>query len=470
MVKNKKKNWKVTAAKVYCSTPKKNGKVQWAEIARKISETHKDLFSGCSNPSKKLQDAFRSKEMKALVAEYETAAMTTEDKVKVKATKKIGEHSETEIYSTDIVEENVKNDGSSSKSIDVLLNGEMPPMTEKDWLELASCDPEKFKLVSATCRKGVWQSVSTEEGVVDLRSARVNVTVKPRLSTEVSLAQTERLLLELIDSKASMTTAPAAKVEEDADKIAILSIADLHLGKLAWAPECGESYDHKIATKRFNHIVNTGISRLAKEEGIEKIIFFWSQDFFHFDTPDVTTTAGTRQDTDVRWQKMFDYGTKMLVEAIEKLRHIAPVHTFYVRSNHDTQTSYYAASLLSAYFHSYKDVTVDTGASPRKYIQYGCNLFGFGHGDKEGNRIGHLMPIEKPVEWGQTWNHEFFLGHFHCLRTKEDSGVILRYLSSPTGTDAWHCEEGFLGAQKAAQLFIRGKHDGIIAEYTINVK
>ena len=81
-----------------------------------------------------------------------------------------------------------------------------------------------------------------------------------------------------------------------------------------------------------------------------------------------------------------------------------------------------------------------------------------------------MMPIERPVEWGQTWNHEFFLGHFHSLRTKEESGVILRYLSSPTGTDAWHCEEGFLGAQKAAQLFIRGKQTGIIAEYTINVQ
>ena len=41
---------------------------------------------------------------------------------------------------------------------------------------------------------------------------------------------------------------------------------------------------NKIAAKRFNYIINSSIDRLNKEEGIEKIIFFWSQDFFHFDS------------------------------------------------------------------------------------------------------------------------------------------------------------------------------------------
>ena len=64
----------------------------------------------------------------------------------------------------------------------------------------------------------------------------------------------------------------------------------------------------------------------------------------------------------------------MLVEAIDKLKAIAPVETFYVRSNHDTQTSYYAASLLDARFYNDPLVNIDTGASPRKYLQYGITV------------------------------------------------------------------------------------------------
>lgn len=476
MGKNKIKNWKETVAEVYARTPKKNGKVQWTIIVEEVEKVHKNIFKDCKNPAKKLQDLFRSAAMKEMVANYEAAAATTvEPTVKetapAKKTTKVckeKEHSYSETTTTESIEEKKNKDGSRSKTVDVLTAKDMSNMSDADILTVLGYNPEHFKLVSSSCRRGTWQAQSTDEGVIDLCSYRINGNVRPRTFDEVSEEQMHRVLREICEGKTVLgpTTAP----KPEGDKIAILSIADLHLGKLAWANECGESYDHKIAIKRFNHIVNSGIDRLQKEEGIEKIIFFWSQDFFHFDTPQVTTTAGTRQDTDVRWQKMFDYGTKMLVEAVTKLSAIAPVETFYVRSNHDTQTSYYAASMLAAYFHADPRVHVDTGASPRKYIQYGCNLFGFGHGDKEGKRISSLMPIEKPVAWGQSWNHEFFLGHYHSLRTYEENGVILRYLSSPTGTDAWHNEEGFLGAQKAAQLFIRGKHCGQIAEYTINVQ
>lgn len=472
------KNLKETVAEVYVKTPRKNGKVQWSVIVKEVEKIHKNVFKDCKNPAKKLQDMFRSASMQELVANYESAAATTvEPAKKTKPNKATTAHvydedsnteAESEVVVTESIEEKKNKDGSRSKTVDILTAKDATNMSDVDILKLLGYDPEAFKLVSSSCRRGTWQAQSTDEGVIDLCSYRINGNVRPLAYNEVSNETVYRVMREIVEGKTVL--GPVAPVKEEANKIAILSIADLHLGKLAWAPECGESYDHKIAAKRFNYIINSSIDRLNKEEGIEKIVFFWSQDFFHFDTVAVTTTAGTRQDTDVRWQKMFDYGVKMLIEAVEKLRAIAPVETFYVRSNHDTQTSYYAASVLDAFYHDAKDVKVDTGASPRKYIQYGVNLFGFGHGDKEGKRISAMMPVEKPVAWGQCKNREFFLGHYHSLRTYEEAGVILRYLSSPTGTDAWHCEEGFIGAQKAAQLFVRGKQCGQIAEYTINVE
>jgi hypothetical protein len=209
---------------------------------------------------------------------------------------------------------------------------------------------------------------------------------------------------------------------------------------------------------------------ISPDEKIEEIIFFWSQDFFHFDTVDTTTTAGTRQDTDVRWQKLFYMGCEMLVNAIESLQTVAPVRTFYTRSNHDTMTSFYAMLYLSAYFKDNGNVEVETGPSGRKYIKYGVNLLGFGHGDKEGKRVASVMALEAPAEWGTTFSREFFLGHFHSRQTERDeNGVVVRYLASPTSTDAWHYECGYLGAQKQAQLFIRNKLIGPVAEYPIPI-
>lgn len=479
MNKSKIKNWKETVVEAYCQTERKNGKIQWGKIVEKVESVHKDIFKGCKNPKKKLQDLFRSEYIQNMIAAYEKAAVTTAEpsvkKEKQATTAHIydedsNEESESEVVASETLEEKRNKDGSRSKTVDILTLEDATNMTDEKIMRILGYDPKYFKLVSSSCRRGTWQAQTKDDGgVIDLCSFRLNANVRPLGPDEINMETVQSVLREIVDEKEKLLTAKTT-ITPEGDKIAILSIADLHLGKLAWAPECGESYDHKIAVKRFNHIVNSGIERLKKEEGIEKIIFFWSQDFFHFDTIAVTTTAGTRQDTDVRWQKMWDYGTKMLVEAIDKLKAIAPVETFYVRSNHDTQTSYYAASLLDARFYNDPLVNIDTGASPRKYLQYGTNLFGFGHGDKEGKRISSMMPVERPVEWGQTRNHEFFLGHYHSLRTYEENGVILRYLSSPTGTDAWHCEEGFLGAQKAAQLFIRGKHTGKIAEYTIHVE
>lgn len=436
----------------------RNGKVDWNATLHLVKEAVPD-FDGSK---KKLQDMQRTKSMQRLIAA-----------AKEKAAKKAAETSATTEASAETVTEieRAKNkDGSYSATVDLLTARDAVNMSESDILRTLGYDPTMFKVVSSSCRKGTWQSLAKngdENEVVDLCSYRLTANVKPLTVGELNEEFIRKTLEGMLDKPIIHVT---PMVPKKSDKIAILSIADLHLGKLAWGPEVGESYDHKIATRRFNFIVNSAIDRLQKEDGIEKIIFYWSQDFFHFDNIEVTTTAGTRQDTDVRWQKMFQIGIKLLQEAITKLEKIAPVYTFRIRSNHDTQIGFFANEAIGAFFHDDPNVEVDTSPTPRKYIHYGVNLFGFGHGDKEGKRISSLMPIEQAKAWGVTTNHEFFLGHFHSLRVYEEGGVILRYLSSPTGTDAWHCESGFLGAQKAAQLFIRGKFEGQIADYTINVE
>lgn len=93
-------------------------------------------------------------------------------------------------------------------------------------------------------------------------------------------------------------------------------------------------------------------------------------------------------------------------------------------------------------------------------------MIGFSHGAEEGKRIHKLMQTEAREAWGRTKYHEFHLAHIHSEKAvesiAEDGGLIIRYVSSVTGTDSWHSESGFVGAVKKAQNFIYDREKGLV--------
>lgn len=258
------------------------------------------------------------------------------------------------------------------------------------------------------------------------------------------------------------------------DMMAEVNIADLHLGKLCWHGDTPENFDYKIARELFYRIIGETVAEL-KNKPIEYITFVWANDFFNSDNIEQTTTGGTRQDTDVRWQKLFNVGVEMLVRGIEMLCEIAPVKTFWTPSNHDEVTGYHALKFLEAWFRSNPNVNINSDASHRKYQLYGNTLIGYAHGCKiqskgtkeKASRLASLMPIEARQLWGQALYHEMHVGHLHSEQMiQEINGVIVRRIASPTADDAWHTESGFLGSVKKAQTFLYHKDRGLI--HTIN--
>lgn len=370
-----------------------------------------------------------------------------------------------------LVEAKTNKDGSYSVTVD-FKNETIPPNeilhNEVTLLEKLGYDPAIWEVVTSSCRAGEWD-VQTKDGEIKkLYSYRINANVKKREGSICS-----ELLLEAFEKK--LAERPSGEdyqpIEVEGENIAIFSIADLHLGKLAWVKEVGESYDYKICRERFFYVVNKAITSMKKIENLEKVIFFWSQDFFHYDNLKITTTAGTQQDTDIRWQKLYEIGCDMLVDAIQLISDSlgVPVQTFYTRSNHDMQVSYYALNFIYAWFRNNPNIEVNRDPIGRKYVEYGINLMGFGHGDEEGRRIHNIMQVEQPQAWGRTLNHEWFLGHFHKLMMNDEAGVRATYLSSVTGTDAWHYNSGYIGAFKQAQVHIRNKYEGPVGVIDINV-
>lgn len=338
-------------------------------------------------------------------------------------------------------------------------------------MELHGFKPELWEIVN--CKNNFWNS-QLEGGHLQI-SYQSKLTVKP-INQGITFKEIDKHFKNL---DRTYNTPAVVPVIRNGSLMAEINISDLHLGKLAWHGDTPENYDYKIARQVFYQIVSEAYQEL-KDKPIEYITFVWSNDFFNSDTIDQTTTAGTRQDTDVRWQKLFNVGVEMLVSAVDMLaigkdedgnpKGIAPVKTFYTPSNHDEVNGYHALKYVDAWFRNDPNVEVNTDAYPRKYQLYGNTLIGYTHGDKENSkgtkekasRLASLMPIEASELWSKSKFREFHAAHLHSEQMIEEiNGVIVRRISSPTAADTYHTTYGYLGAVRKAQVFIYDKEKGL---------
>lgn len=337
-------------------------------------------------------------------------------------------------------------------------------------LIMQKCGFDPFLWEVVTCRvvSGSWDVTIKNaggEGVLHTnRKYSVTLTVKPlggRLNSEQILE--------------AFRTLPPVKVETRVHRggayLLELPIMDFHLGKLAWSAETGGAdYDLKIAEALWRKTVTDLLGKALVFGTPERVLFPVGQDFFHFDTPTTTTTAGTQLDSDTRWQKMFTEGIARLVEAVENCRVLAPVKIVWVPGNHDQVLSYAAVVGLSQRYCNTNDVEVDLSPTPRKYHLYGSNLIGFAHGENEGKRLEGLMQIEAPEMWGKSAWREYHLGHLHSESVTTKNGIVFRRISSITAPDAWHSENGFVGSTRRAQAFIWDKEQGLQVVLNSNVR
>jgi hypothetical protein len=221
-----------------------------------------------------------------------------------------------------------------------------------------------------------------------------------------------------------------------------IAIADHHFAKLAWDMETGESYDIKIAKSYYINAVRDLLAR-ASHLNINKILMPIGNDLFNFDGIRNETTAGTPQDSDSRWTKVFRVVSETLVEVIDICREVADVDVIVVPGNHDRASCFYLGEFLSAWYRLDKNVNVNNDPTLRKYYAYGKTLIGLSHGNEEKHaNLPLLMAREAKEAWGQCEFYEYQIGHWHRKKMTEYvsgdtyNGVQVRVLPSLTGTDA----------------------------------
>tara|TARA_Y100000592_G_scaffold2155_1_gene3362 strand:- start:8513 stop:9751 length:1239 start_codon:yes stop_codon:yes gene_type:complete len=261
----------------------------------------------------------------------------------------------------------------------------------------------------------------------------------------------------------------------DKGQLLEINIFDLHFGKLCWGKETGDNYDTKIARKRFLEAIKSIISRV-KGYSIKKIVFPIGNDFFNSDNKANTTSNNTPQDEDLRWQKTYKRGRELLIEGIDLLQTIAPVDVVVVQGNHDFERSFYVGDAMECWYNNNPNVLVNNEANPRKHYKFGKCLISYTHGNNEKiNDLPLLVASEVPKLWAETKYREVHIGHLHhkkeikFMATQEHKGIVIRFMRSLSGTDAWHNLKGYTGGVQACEAFIWDENEGLICQFSHNL-
>lgn len=340
-----------------------------------------------------------------------------------------------------------------------------------DLIRVCEIDTAEWDVERYVCNK--WET-SAKVGPQD--TAEVKVTelyqVKAWLKRKVALlaarAEVEALLAE---ARQGLPTIKAVAPKAPKSGFMLeLNIADLHNGKLAWSGETGhDPYDTKIAEALHDAAVEALLQRTSAYR-FDEIVLAVGNDLLHVDSRSNQTTAGTPQDTDSRYYKVFLSTRRMTQRAIERCRKLARVRVVMVPGNHDRDSVWHLGDSLACVYDGCKDVVINNAPTQRKYVEFGKVMLMLTHGDK-GKRADYplLMATEQAAMFGRTQFREAHTGHLHQTQVQEWHGVRVRILPSLAGVDAWHAENTYTGNIRAAEAFIWSASEGLVgtAYYTV---
>jgi hypothetical protein len=253
-----------------------------------------------------------------------------------------------------------------------------------------------------------------------------------------------------------------------------MSVVDLHLGKLSWAPETGANYDSEIAASLHQQAIE-GLWAKASVFAVQKILLIVGNDFFNVNGASNATAAGTPQSEDGRWAKTFRRGIAVLVAAIEFLRGKTPqgIEVRVIRGNHDAERVFMLGEVLAAMYAHTSDVRVINDVKKRQYMRWGTVLLGWTHGDGlKLDKLPLLMAGEADTLWAGARHREIHCGHFHTKKETqyhvgEEAGAVrVRVLPSLTAADEWHYNSGFVGSLRAAECYLWSQRTGYVGHFS----
>jgi len=248
-----------------------------------------------------------------------------------------------------------------------------------------------------------------------------------------------------------------------------LNIADFHLAKKTFG---GDNLD----SKAFDYYLTVAklVEKIKQNYNIRKLVFPISNDFFHTDTYQNTTTNGTPQDVVAWYDEEYEKGFDILANSINFLVTQADqVEVILVQGNHDRTKGFFVAHALEKFF-SYtvpeEKLKFQRHHSVTKFTVLGDTFIGYHHGNStklEGLPLIFASSPDSAPYFGLAKYREVHTGDKHHYMAKEinGSGVRVQQMPSLSGTDRWHADNGFINQVRAALALVYHPKKGKIAEF-----
>lgn len=384
---------------------------------------------------------------------------------------KVVEQSEKDLGKETIKEENKQPQksnttvlGSDKKEID-FINGKIRAekiihlntnnINERDILKEFNLDIKEWQIEKLNY--SLWDSPNKEKGTIPLYSVKCQFKKRDKLDYDIE--ELKNVIDNCFDKVDFIR--PVLNKRDNIENMILIDIADLHLNKFS------DDYDMEMAKTRFNNAIDTFLSYTSAEE----CIFVIGEDYFNIDTINKTTTKGTPQDTEVDVYRMFDFGLKLMIEALHTLSvFFDKVNVILIQGNHDKLLSYMLVKALEHYNFEKGNIVFNSEIKSRKYIEYGNSLIGLGHLDTENKKQKQfLMQNEVKEMYGKSKYNYFISGHLHNYSVEEIGGVQYIRLPSLSGSDSWHNEMGYITQTKGAIAIEFNKDKGMFKKIVYNV-
>lgn len=342
---------------------------------------------------------------------------------------------------------------------------------------LATCDVDLSRWTVARYVVNKWDSAmrGADGEAVTTQLYQVKAWLDPIRGVDAARELFAGLLADLANSARVYERVAYAPLADDDAHMAVISLADLHIGALAWGPETGAPYDVAIAERLAGEAMADMLQKIAIWKP-ERILFILGNDLLHtdrtIDGKGGSTTRGTIQETDGRWQRAFRIATRVSVAAIDAARQLAPVDVHCKAGNHDTSSAFMLGDVIDAWYRNDESVSVVNDPAPRSYVEYGASMIGICHGHNEKpDKLPILMATEAADMWARTKFRDWLTAHRHRkgILMSEESGVQIYTMPSLCAPDSWHVENAY-GHRRSSEARIYNRRTGPAAHLIFNVQ
>lgn len=243
----------------------------------------------------------------------------------------------------------------------------------------------------------------------------------------------------------------------------VISLADFHLDKLDITVE---SVENKV--KMYTRVLKNLIDTSSRAFNVNKVVFVIGNDLFQTDNIQGATTSGTIVDHSITWNKAYEIGFDLMVNAINLVKQYAnEVQVVLVQGNHARTKEYYLAHALDVYFKNDVEVSFEREFTTVKHIVIGNTFIGYHHGNTKIDDLPLLFATspESSAAFGNAKYREVHTGDKHYYLAKEIKGVRVQQMPSLSGTDRWHADNNFVNSTRAGLALVYHPVKGKVGEF-----